>query len=59
MMREQHQLFETEERRWAQRVWQRLDPAPRSQIIATLAAMALASLRRAPLPQAQERSDDA
>ena len=59
MMREQHLLFETEERRWAQRVWQLLDPAPRSQIIATLAAMALANLRSTPWPQAQERSDDA
>lgn len=58
-MREQYLLFETEQRRWAQRVWQALDPETRSRIIVTLAEMALASLRRAPAPPAKERGDDA
>ena len=59
MMREQYLLFETEECRWAERVWQALDPETRSTIIVALAEMALASLRKAPRPQAKERSDDA
>lgn len=58
-MREQYLLFETEQRRWAQRVWQALDPETRSRIIVTLAEMARASLRRAPAPPAKERGDDA
>jgi len=58
-MGEQYQLFETEERRWTQRVWQGLDPATRNQLIGTLAAMALASLRRTPPPPTPEHSDDA
>jgi hypothetical protein len=58
-MREQYLLFETEQRRWAQRVWQALDPETRSRIIGTLAEMALARLRRAPAPPAKERGDDA
>ena len=59
MMREQYLLFETEQRRWAERVWQALDPERRSRIIVALAEMALASLRSAPRPQAKERGDDA
>ena len=59
MMREQYLLFETEERRWVERAWQALDPETRSRIIVALAEMALASLRKAPPPQAKERSDDA
>jgi hypothetical protein len=58
-MREQYLLFETEERRWAERVWQALDPERRSTIIVALAEMALASLRSAPRPRAKERGDDA
>lgn len=58
-MREQYLLFETEQRRWAQRVWQALAPETRSKIIVTLAEMALASLRRAPAPPVKERGDDA
>jgi hypothetical protein len=58
-MREQYLLFETAERRWAERVWQALDPETRSSIVVALAEMALASLRRAPPPQAKERGNDA
>ena len=58
-MREQYLLFETAERRWAERVWQALDSETRSSIVVALAEMALASLRRAPPPPAQERGDDA
>jgi hypothetical protein len=57
-MREQYLLFETAERRWAERVWQALDPETRSSIVVALAEMALASLRRAP-PPAKERGNDA
>lgn len=58
-MREQYLLFETEERRWVERVWRELDPETRNTIVVALAEMALASLRSAPRPQAKERGDDA
>ena len=57
-MREQYLLFETEERRWAERVWQTLGPETQQRIIVLLAEMALTSLRSAPPPAAKERGDE-
>ena len=57
-MREQYLLFESEQRRWAQRVWQALGPETQNRIIVLLAQMALARVRGAPVPQAKERGDE-
>ena len=57
-MREQYLLFETEERRWAECVWQSLGPETQQRIIVLLAEMALAKLESAPRPRAKERGDD-
>ena len=57
-MREQYLLFETEERRWAERVWQTLGPETQQRIIVLLAAMALARLESAPPPPAKEHGND-
>jgi hypothetical protein len=43
-MRERYLLFETEERRWAQRVLQALDPERRSSIMVVLVKLALTNL---------------
>ena len=57
-MREQYLLFETEEHRWAERVWQALAPETQQRIIVLLAEMALAKLESAPRPLAKERGDE-
>ena len=57
-MREQYLLFETEERRWAERVWQALGTETQQRIIVLLAEMALARLESALRPRAKERGDD-
>jgi hypothetical protein len=57
-MREQYLLFESEQRRWAQRVWQALGPETQHSIIVLLAQMALAKVRSVPVPQAKERADE-
>ena len=57
-MREQYSLLESEQRRWAQRVWQALGPEVQHSIIVLLAQMALAKVRSTPTPQAKERADE-
>ncbi len=57
-MREQYLLFETEERRWAERVWQALGAETQKRIMVLLAQMALARLERAPWLWAKERGDE-
>jgi hypothetical protein len=57
-MREQYLLFESEQRRWGQRVWQALGPETQHSIIVLLAQMALAKVRSVPVPQAKERADE-
>lgn len=50
-MREQYPLFESEQRRWAQRVWQALGAETQNRIIVLLAQMALARVRSALRPR--------
>ena len=57
-MREQYLLFETEERRWTERVWQALGSETQERIMVLLAEMALARLRTAPRLRARERGDE-
>ena len=57
-MREQYLLFETEERRWAERVWQALGAETQQRIVVLLAEMALARLRSASRSLAKERGDE-
>ena len=57
-MRKQYLLFESEERRWAERVWHALGTETQQRIIVLLAEMALASLESAPRPRAKERGDE-
>lgn len=57
-MREQYLLFENEERRWAERVWQALGAERQERIIVLLAEMALAKLKGAPRPRTKERGDE-
>jgi len=57
-MREQYLLFQTEERRWAERVWQALRTETQQRIAVLLAQLALARLERAPRPRAKERGDE-
>lgn len=57
-MRKQYLLFETEERRWTERVWKALGPETQQRIVVLLAEMALARLRSAPRPVAKERGDE-
>jgi hypothetical protein len=57
-MREQYLLFESEQHRWAQRVWQALGPETQHRIIVLLAQMALAKVRSTSAPRAKECSDE-
>jgi hypothetical protein len=58
MMSEQLQLFKPERPVWIDRVWQRIDPERRQELVAILAQMATDALTDPMARQAKERSDE-
>ena len=57
-MSEQGTLFEPHRPVWVQRLWSRIDPRIRQQVISMLAQMARASLNSCADNRKKERSDE-
>ena len=63
-MGQQRTLFEAEEMEnseraeWMRRIWSRIDPAKRQEIVSTLAEMGKASMVQKPAIRSKEGSDE-